>query len=253
MGVCMPEIEIREFKELDLKGATIIEGFPSVGLVSTIVATYLISYLKLDQICAVDSEAFPPTSMIYAKKPKFPARIYASSEQKIGVFLAEFTPAAPLHRPIAKKLLEWCTKQQCRRIISTEGLPSEKVVVEKTQEKPADRVYGIGSTDRARKELEDAGIEQLTTGIIFGVGGVLLNEGRWNEFDAITLLTMVRPDIPDSRAAAKLLEAIDLLMPHINIETKPLYEESKKVEQQLKSLRKQADSSQSDSFKTMYH
>lgn len=74
----MSGIEIRKFKDIDLKGATIIEGFPSVGLVGTIVATYLIDYLKLDQICAVDSEGFPPTSMIYVTKPKFPARIYAS-------------------------------------------------------------------------------------------------------------------------------------------------------------------------------
>lgn len=249
----MSAIEIRKFKDMDLKGATIIEGFPSVGLVSTIVATYLIDYLKLDQICAVDSEAFPPTSMVYAMKPKFPARIYASSEKKLGVFLAEFTPASMLHRPLAKKFLEWCKQQQCSRIISPEGLPSEKLCLQNKQSNKITHVYGVGSTEKARKDLQNAGIEQLNLGMIYGVGGVLLNEGRWDNFDVITLLTEACPDIPDSLAAAKILEAIDVLMPHLNIETKPLYQESKKVEDQVKALRKQADVSQTDSFKAMYH
>jgi uncharacterized protein len=249
----MSIIEIRKFKDMDLKGATIIEGFPSVGLVSTIVATYLIDYLKLDQICAVDSEEFPPTSMIYATKPKFPARIYANSEKKIGVFLAEFTPAPLLHRPIAKKFLEWCKEQQCSRIISTESRPSEKLFIQNTDNTKVNRIYGIGSTERTRKELHDAHIEQFNIGMIYGVGGVLLNEGRWDDFDVITLIIEAFPDIPDALAAAKILEAIDALIPHLEIETKPLYQESKKVEQQVKALRKQADISQTDAYKAMYH
>jgi len=249
----MSIIEIRKFKDIDLKGATIIEGFPSVGLVSTIVATYLIDYLKLDQICAVDSEAFPPTSMIYAKKPKFPARIYASSKKKIGVFLAEFTPAPSLHRPLAKKFLEWCKEQQCQRIISPEGAPLKKLCLHNKDSAKKTLVYGIGSTEQARKNLLDAGIEQLTLGMIYGVSGVLLNEGRWDNFDVITLLTEACPDMPDSLAAAKVLEAIDALMPHIQIDTQPLYQQSKKVEDQVKTLRKQADISQTDAYKAMYH
>jgi len=249
----MLAIEIKQFKDTDLKGATIVEGFPSVGLVSTIVATYLISFLKLDQICAVDSEAFPPTSMIYATKPKFPARIYANSKHKIGVFLAEFTPAPALHRPVAKKLLEWCKEQQCKRIIATESIPSENICSQDRNTSKKTTVYGIGSTDNTRKELHEAHIQPLQMGMIYGIGGVLLNEGRWNGFDVITLLTHACPDIQDSIAAAKIIEAIDTLIPHIHIETKPLYEQAKKVEEQLKSLRKQAETSQSDAYKTMYH
>lgn len=248
----MASIKIKKFKDIDLKGATIIEGFPSIGLVSTIVATYLIDYLKLDQICAVDSEDFPPTSMIYASKPKFPARIYASSEKKIGVFLAEFTPAPSLHRPIAKKFLEWCKEQQCTRIISPEGLPIEKLWIHNKDTTKKNRVYGIGSTERGRTELREAHIEQFTMGMIYGIAGVLLNEGRWDDFDVITLLTEASPDKPDSLAAAKLLEAIDILMPHLTIEIKPLYQQSRKAEEQVKSLRKQAEISQTDAYKSMY-
>ena len=117
-------IEIYKFKDIDLSGATIVEGFPTVGLASIISANFLIGALNLDQICAIDSPDFPPVSMVYASKPKFPARIYANESHKIAVFLAEFTPTAELARPIADKILSWAIENECKRIITPEGLPS---------------------------------------------------------------------------------------------------------------------------------
>jgi uncharacterized protein len=252
----MFEIEVKKFKEMNLEDGTIIEGSPGVGLVSSIAATHLVDFLKLDQICAFDSDAFPPTSMIYASKPKFPARIYANSKNKIGVFLSEFTPLPSIHRSMAFKLLEWCKQQKIRRIVSIEGLPTDiKCKPGEPLDKIETKVFGIGSTDRARKELKDAKIETLQSGIIYGISGVLLNEGRWNNYDVITILAEACIDIPDSIAAAKILEAIYKLIPETKIEIKPLYEKSKKLEEYLKTLRKQAETPQPDTqpYKDMYH
>lgn len=251
----MLDIEIKKFKDMNLEGGTIIEGSPGVGLVSSIAASYLIDYLKLDQICAFDSEAFPPTSVIYASKPKFPARIYASNKHKIGVFLTEFTPLPTMVRSIAIKLMDWCNEQKIRRIISMEGLPLDvECKPGESIENIKTNVFGVGSTDKARKELKDAKIESIETGIIHGVSAVLLNEGRWKNYDIITILAEACINLPDSMAAAKILEAVDKLIPEIKIETKPLYAESKKLENYLKTLRKQAEKHQPDSasYKNMY-
>lgn len=251
----MIDIEVKKLKDMNLQGGTIIEGSPGVGLVGTIAATYLIDYLKLDQICAFDSELFPPVSMIYAKKPKFPARIYASEKHKIGIFLTEFTPLPQLHRPIAKKLLDWCKDKGCTRIVALEGLPSE-VECQKEEDlgKISSKVVGIGSTDAARGQLTKAKIESLETGMIYGVSGVLLNYGRWEKFDVITILAEACAELPDALASAKILEALDKLLPDIKIDTKPLYEESKKLEEYLKTLRKQAEKPLPDSqgYRDMY-
>jgi uncharacterized protein len=248
----MTEIEIRKFKDMDLEDGTVLEGFPSVGLVSAIAATYLIDLLELDQICALDSEDFPPTSMVYASKPKFPARIYGSSEHKIALFLSEFTPSVELNRPMAKTLLGWAKEQQCKRFICMEGLPSETGNKNGEDEERNIKVSGVGSTDRARSELKKAKIEQLEAGIIYGVSGVLLNEGRWDNFDVITLLAEAYEDLPDALAAAKILEALDRLMPNIKIDTKPLLEQSKKFEEHLKGLRKQVEPPIKEPYKVMY-
>lgn len=248
----MVGIEIRKFKDMDLKDGTVLEGFPSVGLVSAIAATFLIDLLELDQICALDSEDFPPTSMVYASKPKFPARIYGSSEHKIALFLSEFTPSVELNRPIARTLLRWAKEQKCNRFICMEGLPSK---TSENQGKDGEReinVYGVGSTDEARKELKKAKIEQLEAGMIYGVSGVLLNEGRWDNFDVITLLAEAYEEMPDALAAAKILEALDKLMPNIKIDTKPLLEQSKKFEEHLRGLRKQVEPPIREPYKAMY-
>jgi uncharacterized protein len=232
----MLKIEIRDFKKMDLEGAMVVDGFPSVGLVSTIVATHLISNLHLDQIAALDSEHFPPISMVYDSKPKFPARIYASESVKLAVFLAEFTPAPQLARDIAKTMLSWTREHYCSLIVSPVGIPME----EKPETPEKIEPLGVGSSERARQRLAKSGIEQLRVGIIGGISGILLNEGRWSNFDVISLTVKAHRQYPDARAAAKVIEAVNKLKPELKIDTKPLLDQAEEIENRLKILRQQA-------------
>jgi len=230
----MVEITIHKFKDMDVEDATVVDGFPTIGLVSTIAANYLIGELKLDQISALDSPKFPSVSMIYASKPKFPARIYADEKTKVVVFLSEFTPPPFLARALAKIVLDWSIKHKCRRIIIPEGIPTEKPDTEELD------VYGVGSSDRARADMKKHHINQLETGIITGVAGVLLNEGRRANFDVISLLAEVKAGMPDARAAGKIIELIDKLIPSIKIDVKPLYKEAERIENYLRVLREKS-------------
>ena len=168
----MAVVEVRTLKEVDLRGATIVAAFPSVGLVSTISATYLIQMLPVDQVCALESEEFPSVSMIYAKKPKFPARVYASHEHKLAIFICEMPLPTRIHRPVAYTLMDWAKKQGCREIISLEGLPMEG------DGSGGPAVWGVGSTERARHELDKHRVGQLETGRGAGVTGGGLEGGR---------------------------------------------------------------------------
>ncbi len=226
-------IEVRKFKEFDLRGGTVIEAIPTVGLSSSIASSYLISSLGLDQISALESEAFPPVSMIYSKKPKFPARIYAREDLKLAVFISEVPMSPNLHRPLAQTLLDWTRDQACQEIICMEGLP----VAEHTNDLG---LWGVGSTEEARKKLDESGVEQLEIGMIPGVSGVLLNEGRWVKFDVISLVAETRGVVPDSLAAAKLVEAVDKLLPQVTIPIEPLVEQAKRIQEHLAALQEQA-------------
>lgn len=240
-------VEIIKFKDAELRGATVIDGFSTVGLIGSIVANYLIQVLKLDQIAALDSPDFPPVSLVYASKPKLPARVYADEKLNLAVFLSEFTPPPTLARPIAEVILSWSRENNCSRIISPDGIPAIE-----DEEKLERIVYGVGSNDATREELEKLQIAQLQRGIISGVSGVLLNEGRKTGFDVICLLVKTRPGLLDSEAAAKIIEQIAKLVPNIKIDVTPLYEQAREVEEYLKSLRKQATPSEPGVPSRMY-
>ena len=80
----MEDINVFEIKRMDVKGAIVIDGFPSVGLVSSIVANYLVNVLKLEQIGVVDSVFFPTVSLIRDSEPYNPVRIYAGRKNDDG-------------------------------------------------------------------------------------------------------------------------------------------------------------------------
>jgi len=234
-------INIYEFKRKDLRNATIIDGFPSVGLVSSIAANYLIKILEMEQIGIMDSPQFPTVSLIRDTKPLSPVRIYAGEKGKKGdqivAFISEFQAPPNLIRPIAKTLVDWAIEQKCRMIVSPEGLVVDPELRESAQ--ISDVVFGIASTVRARELLKQHEIQSFEEGVISGVAGILLNEGRKRDFDVVTLLAEAHPDFPDAKAAALVLEAIDRILLGIEFDAQPLFEEAQRIEDHIKEIRKQ--------------
>ncbi len=231
-----PKLTIHEFEERDLSGATVIDGFPSVGLVSTICANYLIDILGLEQIGILDSPTFPTVSIVRNGVPMFPVRIYAGDN--LVVFVSEFQPDKELVRPIAETILRFAHEKGCSAIISPEGLVTDEPEEEEV------RVYALGSTPSVRERLEQAGLETFSNGIITGVSGVLLSLGKKEAYDTISILAEANPSYPDARAAAKVIEAIDGLIPGVTIDVKPLYTEAENIERTLRMMQKQASAGQ---------
>ncbi len=242
----MGDIEIFELKRMDLRNAVVIDGFPSVGLVSSIVANYLIALLKMEYIAAMDSDLFPTVSLIRDGEPLGPARVYArpflrEGDQQVVVFSTELQPAANLLRPLGTSMVDFAQTQKCRLIISAGGLVVEHGEDEEDIEEASEiAVYGIGSTETAQALLKQADAEPFVEGVISGTAGVLLNEGKRRGVDVITLLAEARPDTADARAAALILAAIDQMILHMNLNVEPLCKEAERLEAQLKVLHKDA-------------
>ena len=237
-------MEIVELKRMDLRNAVIIDGFPSVGLVSSIVANYLTALLKLEYIAVLDSDSFPTLSLIRNGEPLGPARIYAreprQGEQQVVVFSTELQPSASLLRDIGTAIMDFAQAQKCKLVISAGGLIVEREEGEPEDDKGEIAVYGIGSTENAQRLLLEADAEPFVEGVISGTAGVLLNEGRRRNMDVITLLAEARPDAADARAAALILAAIDQMILHMNLNVEPLCKEAERLEAQLKVLHRDA-------------
>jgi uncharacterized protein len=236
------DIRIYELKKKDLRGATIIDGFPSVGLVSSIAANYLIKILKMEHIGIMDSPQFPTVSLIRDATPLSPVRIYAGDKGPKGdqlvAFISEFQAPPNLVRPIARTLVDWAIEQRCRMIVSPEGLVVDPEIKDSTD--ISDIVFGISSTVRGRELLKENSIRSFEEGVISGIAGILLNEGRKRDFDVLTLLAEAHPDFPDAKAAALVLEAIDDILLGIEFDAKPLFEEATRIEEHIREIQKQA-------------
>ncbi|MFQ6129056.1 MAG: proteasome assembly chaperone family protein [Thermoplasmata archaeon] len=235
----MENIHIYELRRMDLKGATVIDGFPSVGLVSSIVANYIINALSLEQVAIMDSIYFPTVSLIRDGEPMNPVRIYAGSrnEDKVVVFISEFQPPPNLIKVIAAAVIDWAEDQKCDLLLCPEGLIVDRDTG--VEDRSEIQVYGIGSTEKASSVLNENSITIFEEGVITGVAGVLLNEGKKREFNVISLLSEAHPDYPDARAAARVIETIDRILLHTELDAQPLYEEAERIELQLKSIHKQ--------------
>jgi uncharacterized protein len=236
------DIQIVERKDVNVKGAVLIEGFPSVGMVSSIVANYMIKMLEMEYIGSVNSRYFHPTAIIADSVPMPPVRIFAGHPvetkecicDRLVVLTSEFPPPMELMKPMVDKILNWSGEKEIKVVVSVEGIVNENPQSDEPE------TYAIASTPNARKLLENKKITSLESGIITGISGVLLHEAERMQRDVICLLSDANPQIPDARSAARLIEVLDQFLPKLKLDPQPLIEEAEKLEAQLKQAIMQA-------------
>ncbi|PNX53342.1 MAG: hypothetical protein BV458_04950 [Thermoplasmata archaeon M9B2D] len=234
------EIKIIEYKQVDLSNAILIEAFPTVGLVSSIAGHFLIDQLQLKEIGTISSRYFMPAAVIHKGMPSPPVRIYASTKvcgpegscDQVVVIISEFMPPVDIIKPLADVILTWAKKKNCRYIVTLEGTHGVDPKKPKT--------YGVASTQKMKGILNQHSIGETQEGMITGITGVLLYEGVRLNCDVLCLLAEAHTSYPDSRAAALLVEALDKMLPEIELNTEPLYKEADDIEQKIRAFIKQA-------------
>lgn len=234
------EIQIVEYKEVDLSNSILIEAFPTVGLISSIAGHFLIEQLKLEEIGTISSRYFMPAAVIHNGTPSPPVRIYAGKKicgsagscDQITVIISEFMPAVNIIKPVADQILSWAQKKKCNYILNFEGTHGLN------PKKP--KVFGVATTQKMKDILKKYNIEETQEGMITGITGVLLFEGVRLKRDVMCLLAEAHSSYPDSRAAALLVETLDKMLPEIKIDTQPLYKEAEEIEQKIRAFLKQA-------------
>lgn len=239
----MSYIKIVEIEEMNLRGAYVLDGFPSIGLVGSIVANYVVSALGLRQIAVVDSDTFPAVSMIKNGIPNSPVRLYAgnigSDGDRLVVFVSEFQPPPHIIKDLGKTIMDWVEDHKCRMIISPEGI-STKQSGRLPNTDGNGRVLGVGSTPEARELLKSNDVDIFEGGVIVGLSGVLLNEGVNRIFDVITILSEASSEFPDARAAAAVTRAINRLVLKDSLDIGPLVKEAEAIEGNLKDMYEKA-------------
>lgn len=239
----MDEIEIFEKKNVDLSNSMLVVAFPTVGLISSIVGHYIIDTLNLEEVGSIVSRYFSPTAIIHKSRPSPPVRIYAGKKicgpdgscEQLTVIISEFMPPLEIIKPLSDKIFEWSKEKNCKIITTLEGTHALGDRKAKNV-----NVFGIGSNNKMNQIIKKHKIKQTKEGMVTGVTGVLLYGGVLLDRDVICLLAEAHSSYPDSRAAAALLEKLDIMLPLIKIDPTPLYEEAEKIEENIKKFMEQS-------------
>ena len=226
-----PKIRIRELKPLNLEGGFLIDGFPSVGFTSAIATESMIHTSQFELAGVIDSESFPPISVVKNGKPNFPTRIFVNEDLKVGIFLSFLTLDQSLHRVTAKTMLKWAKEHKIGLIVSSVAIKSSNNDKE---------IIGIGSTDIARTKIKEAGLKILDHGTIPGIPGMLLNEGSISKQDVIVIIFHTDGKEPDFKSSAQLCMAISKLMPGASCDIPLLQKEAEKAEIVIKETQEES-------------
>ena len=226
-----PRIRIRELKELNLKDGYLIDGFPSVGFSSAIATESMIHTSKFELGGVIDSESFPPISVVKDGKPNFPTRIFVNEDLKVGVFLSYLTLEQSLHRVTAKTMLSWTKKHKIKLIVSSVAIKSPN---------GNEEMIGIGSTESARNKVREAGLTVLEHGTVPGIPGMLLNEGSMSGQDVIVIIFHTDGQGPDFKSSAKLCMAMSKLIPGASCDIPSLQKEAEKAEVVIKEAQEES-------------
>ena len=105
-------INIRETSSINIEGGYIINGFPSTGLTSAIATELIINTTQFELAANIDSDNFPPISIIKNGAPNYPTRIFVNNNIKTAIFSSYVTIDVSLHRKIARMMLNWAAEKK---------------------------------------------------------------------------------------------------------------------------------------------
>jgi len=225
------KIIIKEFKKINLEEGYLIDGFPSVGFSSAIATESMIHTSQFELGGIIDSDIFPPISVIKEGKPNYPSRIFINEDLKVGVFSSYLNLDQSLHRQISESMLQWAETHKIKLIVSSVAIKSDKENSE---------MVGVGSTESARKKLQDAGLKILDHGTVPGIPGMLLNKGSITNQDVIVIIFNTKGDGPDFKSSVELCMSMSKLIPGASCDITSLQKEAEKAEATIKETQEES-------------
>jgi uncharacterized protein len=225
---------IVETKNASLKGSMLVVGFPTHGLVGSVAVSYLRHSLDMKQVGFMVSEEFPPTVVMEGGVVSPPVRIYASrtvcgvnrkSNQLVAV-LSDVQPSANLLNPIGRSLLDFAEHKQIDLVVALEGQPVE--------ETDADNVRVVAMANGAAAPLLDTYSFERADGLVTGFAGALLLASVDRSIPVLCLVSQAHRGHPDARAAARILEVINPMVPMLVFDTQPLRRKAQEIELELR-------------------
>jgi predicted ATP-grasp superfamily ATP-dependent carboligase len=152
------------------------------------------------------------------------------------VILHSITNINGLEWEISEKLTNLCKDLKAREIITLEGVLSQGNET---------KAFFYSNNNKSIEAFKKNKIEPMKEGIVMGVTAALLLKAKCN-LSAIFVET--HSQLPDSRAAAKIIEILDKYL-NLKVDYKPLLAKAQAFESKLKNLIEQGNQAKEEKEK----
>ena len=229
----------------------VITCFPSIGMVSSIVAHYLIDNLELEFVGGLVDERLPPIAILQEGVPLPPIRAYSGKQKcsirgcdQVILLMSELVVPDPLVQQMVWALLDWSKENNIAAGVLIDAFAKEGMnanldgtepIIEYEDTEAID-IIGIGANEATREMLNSMGIPLAQRGVVRGINGGILAEAMRRGIDTMSLMVEADPRYPDARAAAALIEQLNALLPSIDLDHQPLLEEAIQLEESIKAM-----------------
>ncbi len=227
----------------------LVAGFPGTGLIGGIASEQLINTLDLKQVASIDCNEFPPTAVIFEGIPRRPVRFFAG--EKFLLVKSDMVIPPNLSSSLAKTIINFAIDQGIEEVIIFDGIPKRDRESE-DEEEARDKVWGVLSSHAAKTEAEKLDLDIISRGAISGISSSLLLNAHENNVKAVGMLAEGKPNMPDPRASATLLQRFADYR-DIDIETDSLIQSAEKLEEQYAQMVDQANKAQKDMDRKSAH
>jgi len=226
----MAEMKVIRYSNQKYHNPIAIIGFPGIGLVGSILTSFVIRELKMEAVAAIASPDFPPYTLIQNGTPYPPIRIYGyrrkhTSEDDLILVTSEITLKPEQYYDLNATLMDLFKEMGIASLIAIEGIP----LFENDT-----GILACGTTAASKDRIKELGLRELDDGLVRGLTGVMLYEAFCSGMDVIAMLCPASHTLPDPRAAARILEPLSKLVPELKIDAKPLYKEAEEIESKIK-------------------
>ena len=227
-------LRVTETRDEPLSGAMMVVGFPTHGLVGSVAASYLVHALDMQPVAYLTSEELPPTVIMEGGVVTAPGRFYASKVvcgvdrrcDQLVVAISDIQPPVPLLNSLGRTLLDWAGQKGVQLVVAVEGQPLDEEV------RGDARV--VAMANRAAAPLLEKYPFEPANGVVTGFAGGLMLSAIDRTLPTLCLVAQAHKEFPDARAAAKVIETINPLVPMLVLDTKPLREKARQIESEVR-------------------
>lgn len=221
--------------------SVLVAGFPSPGMIGSIVCNQLIEQLKLHQIAYIHSKYITPGVIWIGGRLRHPFRVYSNQDNSVLVLICDVPVAVEGIDSLSAAITGWCQENKVNTLFTVSGIYPDNMnpfptnlTIRKAFVIENDANLKSTNSDDSKFDRN----ELPNFAFLGGLPGQILANSVVNFTHCAAVLVPTFSFIPDPEGAALVIEVLGNLIPKARVSSLELREEAEKVKARLLDLGK---------------